>query len=255
VKTLAYLKKPEEMGEFEVNVRLFGKLEIENKWGKVNEPRANRAGSWMLLKYLLANAGREITQEELQDAILPGGAESDTDGNARVRLTRARKVLEPLHLNGAKRGLILFNFGKYSVNPEYDIYSDEACFLELKRKIKASPVGDPAGMELCIEAIELFRGPYLDDVQTRPWIDSYRRAYANEFAALGLDTLSRVEALGDARAVPLLCRRAVAIAPDAEELHKALVKYLVEQKEEVELLRYISQLARTGVEWVSKLRY
>lgn len=252
---MAYLKRPEEMGDNDVNVRLFGKFEIENKWGKRNEPRANRAGSWMLLKYLLANTGREVPSEELLDAILPGGAESETEVNARVRLTRARKALEPLRLNGAKDGLVLFSGGKYSINPDYDIYTDEEYFLELKRRIKAIPTTDPAGMELCIEAIELFRGPYLDDVHTRPWIERFRKTYANEFAALGLDALDRVKALGDARVLPLLCRRAVAIAPEAEELHKAIVKFLVEQKEEVELLRYISQLTRTGAEWLTESEY
>ena len=252
---MAYLKRPEDMGDNEVNVRLFGKFEIENKWGRRNEPRANRAGSWMLLKYLLANTGREVPGDELLDAILAGGAESETEVNARVRLTRARKALEPLRLNGAKDGLILFSGGKYSVNPAYDIYTDEAYFLELKRRIKAIATTDPAGMELCIEAIELFRGPYLDDVHTRPWIDKFRRTYANEFAALGLDTLGRVEALGDARVVPLLCRRAVVIAPEAEALHKAIVKFLVAQNEEVELLRSISQLTRTGAEWITEFEY
>lgn len=252
---MAYLKRPEEMGDYEVNVRLFGKFEIENKWGKRNEPRANRAGSWMLIKYLLANTGREVPGDELLDAILVGGAESETEVSARVRLTRARKALEPLRLNGAKDGLILFSGGKYSINPAYDVYTDEERFLDLRRRIKSIPACEPAGMALCREAIELFRGPYLDDVHTRPWIEQFRKTYANEFAALGLDTLSRVEALGDFGVMPLLCRRAVAIAPEAEALHKALVKLLVEQKEEVELLRHISRLTRTGAEWITELEY
>ena len=252
---MAYLKRPQDMGDNEVNVRLFGKFEIENRWGKRNEPRANRAGSWMLLKYLLANTGREVPGDELLDAILVGGAESESEVNSRVRLTRARKALEPLRLNGAKDGLILFSGGKYSVNSAYEIHTDEKYFLELKRRIKAIPTTEPAGMELCVEAIELFRGPYLDDVHTRPWIDRFRKTYANEFAALGMDTLDRVEALGDARALPLLCRRAVSIAPEAEALHKAIVKFLVEQKEEVELLRYISLLTRTGAEWINEFEY
>ena len=110
-------------------------------------------------------------------------------------------------------------------------------------------------MALCAQAIGLFRGPYLDDSTTRPWIDKFRRTYAREFVALAFDTLSRVEALGDVSVVPLLCRRAVAIAPEAEALHNALVNILVEQKEEVELLRYISQLTRTGAEWINEFEY
>lgn len=252
---MAYFKTPEQMGDHDVNVRLFGKFEIENKWGRIDQPRANRAGSWMLLKYLLSNTGREVSQEELLDAILIGGAAGDTEINTRVRLTRARKALEPLRLNDTKKGLVLFSCGKYSINPEYDIYSDEAHFLELKRRIKTISLNDPTGVELCIEAIELFRGPYLDDVHTRPWIDAYRQTYANEFTAMAFDALSRVEALGDTRVILPLCRRAVSVAPASEELHKAIVKYFVEQKEEIELLRYISQLACTGAEWIKELEY
>lgn len=244
---------PDEMGEFDVNVRLFGKFEIENKWGRIDRPRANRANSWMLLKYLLSHTGREVTQEELLDAILEGGADSDTGNNARVRLVRARKALEPLRLNDANKGLILFSFGKYSINPDYDVYTDEACFLEIKRRLKTIPADVPEGLDLCVEALELFRGPYLDDVHSRPWIDELRRTYAGQFVELAFDALKRGETLGDSRALPLLCRRAVAIAPEAEKLHITVVNTLMEQREEVELVRYIAQLARLDAEWLNSL--
>lgn len=249
-----YFKKPEEMGEFDVNIRFFGRFEIENRWGKIDKPRANRANSWLLLKYLLCNRGREVEQDELLDAVLPGGAASDTGSNARVRLVRARKALEPLQLNDVNNGLVLFSSGKYSINPAYNIYSDEEFFLDIKRRLKSVPAAEPMGAVLCCQAIEMFRGPYLDDSPTRPWIDKYRRTYAREFVSLAFDTLSRAEALDDARIVPLLCRRAVAIAPEAETLHNALINALMEQKEEVELLRYIFQLTRSDAEWIEKLQ-
>ena len=177
---LDYFKKPEEMGEFDINIRFFGRFEIENRWGKIDKPRANRANSWLLLKYLLSNRGREVEQDELLDAVLPGGAASDTGSNSRVRLVRARKALEPLRLNDVNDGLVLFSAGKYSINPAYNICSDEDMFLDIKRRLKSVPAAEPMGAVLCCQAIELFRGPYLDDSSPRPWIDKYRRTYARE---------------------------------------------------------------------------
>lgn len=249
-----YFKMPEEMGDYDVNIRFFGRFEIENRWGKIDKPRANRANSWLLLKYLLSNRGREVEQDELLDAVLPGGAASDTGSNSRVRLVRARKALEPLRLNDVNDGLVLFSAGKYSINPEYNIYSDEDFFLDIKRRLKSVPAADPTGAVLCCQAIELFRGPYLDDSSSRPWIDKFRRTYAREFVSLAFDALNRAEALGDVSIAPLLCRRAVDIAPEAEALHTALVNALVEQKEEIELLRYIFRLTRSDVEWIEKLQ-
>ena len=59
-----------------------------------------------------------------------------------------------------------------------------------------------------------------------------------------------MRATGDDSAVGLLWRRAIVVAPEAEELHRALVAFIVERRLETELLRYVSQLSRKGAAWL-----
>ena len=50
--------EPAADSEYDVKVRLFGLVELENQYGIVTERVAYSALSWLLLKYLLVNPGR-----------------------------------------------------------------------------------------------------------------------------------------------------------------------------------------------------
>lgn len=243
-----------ELGEHVVRVRLFGELELENRHGRVVSPRSNREKSWLLLKYLLAHRGREVTREELTEKLWLGETEEQDDNAARVRLSRLRRQLTPLQLNGTK-GLIMFSYGSYFLNPDYDIYTDEELFVELLRRIKGIPVDDPVGLGLCRTALELCRGSYIEHSGSVPVLMGYRKYYDSEFAVLARSTVERAAVLDDESVMPLLCTRSAEIIPEDEELHKAIVSFLVQRKREVELVRHISHLSfvdGTGAEWLKR---
>ncbi len=242
----------ENLGFHDVQVDLLGPVRISNRWGRVEENRSTYAKTWMLIKYLLTNNGREVYADELEQAIAGEGEPADSDQAARTRLSRARKLLDPLQLGGRK-GLLLFSDGKYSLNPMYDIHTDEQRLAEHMRELKVLPVDNAEGLTVCAAALELLRGPYMDSLYSRPWIDRYRAIYSAEFVSLAQEILTRSEILNDTRVVPLLCRRAPTLAPDAEELHKALVSFLTGHKMEIELVRYISQLAHSGAAWLEEM--
>ncbi len=241
-----------DLGTHDVRVRLFGDTELENCHGRVVSPRSAREKSWLLLKYLLAHRGREVTREELLEKLWTDDSEEQDDNAARVRLSRLRRQLTPLQLNGTK-GLILFSYGSYFLNPDYDIYTDEELFTELLRRIKGIPVDDPVGLELCVKALELFRGSYIEHSGAVPVLLEYRKYYDSEFAALARSTVERAAALDDESVMPLLCTRSADIIPEDEALHKSIVSFLVQRKSEVELVRHISHLSfvdGTGAKWL-----
>ena len=51
-----------------LRIRLFGRLELENQWGRAAEDTSRPSLSWLLLKYLLVNPDRGVTGEELRAA-------------------------------------------------------------------------------------------------------------------------------------------------------------------------------------------
>ena len=240
--------------ENEVHVRFFGALEIENQRGCIVETLSSPSHSnvWGMLKYLLANAGRAVSQSELSKQAL--GAEEEESGNAiRSRLNRVRKLLDPLQLGGVN-GLIIYYFEQYIFNPEYTIYTDADRFNLLMRQVRKLPPEDPQGLAVCAEALELFRGQFLEHTRDAEWLRTYQEAYKKEFEALAKSTLERLRIFDDDKAIDLLINRAPQILPEAEELHKAIVAYLVEKKMTIEVIKYVACLTRDGQpEWTKAL--
>lgn len=235
-----------------VHVKLFGALELENHRGHIAENPSKQSFPWLLLKYLLVNRGRDVSQEELFETVWATAGEDNTEGAARVRLRRLRESLRPLGLD-KESGLVRFHLGNYSLNPLYEICCDTDRFAGLSATLKGCPIADPAGLQLCQSILELLRGPFLQHTQEASWLTGYRSYYSSAFRELASNILERMSALQNYSLVPLLCSRAIVIAPGEEELHREMISYLVEQKQEFELVRYISQLSRTsgGAEWLN----
>lgn len=230
--------------DLQLDIRTFGGLELTNRWGHVSENTGRPALTWLFLKYLFINRGIPVDMVELLDILWPGQEEA-SDAWFRVRLRRLREALIPLRLDG-RNGLVQYSMGKYFLNPDCEINSDEQRFNALVELIRATPLEEPRGLELCMEALDIFRGEYMGERNLAPWLEPLREFYHREFVSLAHSTLSRTMILGDGRAMEKLCARASAIAPEAESLHKAVVGYLVDHKREVELIKYISRLSRGG---------
>ncbi len=237
-----------------IHVKLFGVVELENHLGHIMENPSKQSFPWLLLKYLLLNRGRDVSQEELFETVWAAAEEDNTEGAARVRLRRLREALRPLGLD-KETGLVRFHLGNYSLNPDNEIICDTDRFAGLSAVLKECAVSDPAGLQLCQDILELLRGPFLQHTQDAPWLNGYRSYYSNAFRDLAPNILERMSALQDYRLVPLLCNRAIVLAPGEEELHREIISYLVEHKQEFELVRYISQLSRTsdGAKWLDTL--
>ncbi len=239
----------------EVLVRLFGALEMANREGSLCENKTKPSAlTWITLKYLLVNSNRDVEQDELLSLEFPGKTVTVPDGAMRTRLRRVRDLLLPLKL-GSMRGLVLYSDGKYSINSDYTLLTDEDAFNILLKRIRSLPAESVEGLELCFEALELCRGTYLGYSGEAKWLEPYREHYRREFCALAEDTLGRMRALGDDGAASLLWRRAIVIAPEDEELHKAIIGYLVERRQELELLRYVTQLSHKGAKWLEAFEY
>lgn len=238
--------------QYQLSLRLFGAVELENSLGRVEENRSRRSLSWLLLKYLLLNRGREVSAGEMESCLWTGPDKSCDDVALRVRLRRLREALQPLGLDGRK-GLVLYSMGKYTLNPDYDISSDEEVFLRSMERVRTLPVAAPEGLDYCARALEAMRGEYMEYTADAPWLEAYRDYYRRELSWLGRTTLERSRALGDDRLLSLLCHRVAAIIPEDEPLHRSLLAYLMERGREIELLHYVSQLSRSGkARWMDK---
>lgn len=235
-----------------VTVRLFGGLELENAVGRVTENRGRQPLPCLLLKYLLLAPGRKMPSEEMLSNVWPMDCGSTAYSTAMVRLRRAREMLEPLDLSGVN-GLIQFRDDHLYLDPDCTLQIDAQEFLSLHERSKECPVDDPEGVALTVAALSLFRAPLLEftDPAEAPWIMEHREFYRKELKALACDALERMKALNDYRELPLLCRRAAAMLPEEEILHREMIGVLMEQELELDLINHVTQLNRSGAaDWL-----
>ncbi len=247
--------KPADLAENEILLRVFGEVELENKWGRITDSACRSdALTWVVIKYLLVNSGWEVNNEEILGLTFEGKAVTMPGTAMRTRLSRSRALLKPLKLNHLQ-GLILVGEGKVGLNTDYTLISDEAAFNLLMGQLRKTAQDDPAGLELCAEALEIMRGVYMGHTTNVDWLDALQQQYKKEALRLCRETLSRMKTLDDDRAFGLLWRRAVAIVPEAEELHREILSRMVERRQELELLRYVSQLSKKGAKWLEGFEY
>ena len=224
-----------------IQVRTFGQLELKNQRGRAAENRARKTFPWLLLKYLLANTGREISPEELSSTLWPDQTGTDKDGNLRVRLHRLREALDPLGLGG-QRGLVLSCGRNLFLNPAYPLELDTQRFLTLLGEERKTPLEDPQGLELCRQALELYRAPVFAYTAPALWLLQYRYPYQQGFKSIVQQTLRRMQLAESEEVLHLLCHRAVQAMPEEDNLQNVILGYLVEHQKQAELVSYISQL-------------
>ena len=246
------LKKRYEENENLVSLRLFGPLQVENKYGIVEESRFRPSVSWLLLKYMVVNIGRDVSEEEMNARVWPMEGITQEALTNRLRLRRLREAIAPLHLD-KQNGLVLFADEWFALNPNYTIETDEDRFGAIMEQLKELPMEDLEAIPLCAEALEIYRGKYLNNTYEAEWLTPFQNYYEKLFKFLLTNTLERIKTTGDKRPLALLCRRSATLMPDWEELHRDIVSMMVEYKEENMLLQYIALLTTSKdapPEWI-----
>ena len=108
------------------------------------------------------------------------------------------------------------------------------------------------GLELCVRALGLMRGPLLEFSGDAAWLADRKRLWEKVFRDLAEHALDRMEALDDDRPAELLSLRAVSILPEDEALHTRIIDFLMDRDLQPELVRYLSYLSRRA-RWLKPL--
>ena len=245
--------KQKPTSSIDVYVRLFGRLEVESDQGCVTES-LKASSIWLLPKYLLVNPNREIGMDELSEAIWPEGDPSNAESAARVRLNRLRAALNPIGLGG-RNGLVIHQRMNFTLNPDCNVRTDADEFDILLAEIRRTPVDDTWGLALCKQALELYRGAYLQYTDKDFWFESIQESYQKDFCSLVYNTLERINATGKSEVLDLLSKRVLAFGGSDLELHRAVLACLDKFSGETVKKRYITQLMRSGfvADWLSAL--
>ena len=227
-----------------VTVTMFGKFTISYRGKTVSErvaPTENQ--SWQLIKYMLVNAGRVVTEEEIIQELGLAERASKAVNTLRVRLSRSRDILGGLGLGDAKKGLILFGDGQFWLNEEYRIVTDrekiDQCYISLSHQ--KAPRSEDLGK--CIEGLTCFSGSFLENSKDSFWISKLRVHYDKVYLELLDFCMEAMAQTGDYSRADVVLNGVLCLKPWELDVHDRLLREVLKQNRIAEAATYYAKLA------------
>lgn len=227
-----------------VTVSMFGKFTISYREKKISESvRSVENQSWQLIKYMLVNADRVISAEEIAQELALAGRVTDTANTLRVRLSRSRDILEDIGLGSFKEGLILFGDGQFWVNKDYRIESDQKKIDQCYFSMLTQKTPRREDLDKCIEGLDCFRGSYLENSRSIPWISGARAHYDKVYLQLLDYCMDAMAEMGDYTHADDVWNSALRVKPREPDVHERLLRGLISHNRIAEAATYYAKLA------------
>ncbi len=231
-----------------VSVDFFGNFAVKYKGKRVFERTSGAENqSWQLLKYMLVNAERVVSSQELFEELAFAGRVSDEQNTLRVRLRRSRMLLAPLGLSSHIDGLLLYRNDRFWINNDYTIASDRRT-IDLAYMLSMSANVDSAELlHECVSALGCFKGRYLAGSVSSAWIERSRQHYDEVFVVLLERCVKLMDSSGDWSSASTLWQSALRMLPHEAQLHSKLLQSLVRAGMSAEASNYYSKLSQAGL--------
>lgn len=255
-----------EQEKYVLYVSVLGKFSIRlDKIGESGSIQGEAQASTPLrqhsfLQYLCVFHDREVSQEELIDAVYdPEDGTGDPANTLKNTLYRTRLLLENLGLPDGKR-VLRYRRGFYSWAPELTITLDAEVFDTLYDRFYAAP--EPAQeLDAAMEALALYTGEFLSNAVGSLWTVSLRTYYHGKYMKLARDVEEILYEQGRLEEGIELCRSTTTADPFDEDnqllmmkmLHAAgLTQVAIQHYEKIRAL-FMNQLGVTLSEELSEL--
>lgn len=178
-----------------------------------------------LLQYLCVFHDKEVSQEELIDALWETDMDvQDPVNTLKNTLYRTRLLLEELGFPDGKK-LLLYRRGFYTWAPELSITLDAEEFDRLYEQYMAAP-DTPLGLNAALRALELYQGDFLAGATDALWTVSPRTYYHGKYLKLAREAGTQLYKQGRLKEAAELCRTATAADPYDEELQLLILHVL-----------------------------
>ena len=207
----------------QIQVHMLGSFTLRAGNNLISDENNRSKKVWALLAYLICHRGTVVSQKKLIELLWGDDPASSNPENAlRITLHRLRGQLDLLW-PGAGKELILHRSSGYAWNDQAPVSIDSDRFEALIQNRNVSP---RQRLEICLEALELYKGDFLERQSSENWVIPVTTHYHNLFVLLTLETVSLLSAQHRHEEAARLCRNAIAAEPYHEPLYQALMKEL-----------------------------
>jgi len=159
-----------------VKIYTLGRFEVSKGERVLTEKVTRVSKLWKLFQYLFTYRKRDVPIEELID-VLDLEGNSYPAGSLTALVYRLRKLLAQGE-NEEKKELILTRGSSYSFNRDADYWLDAEKFTDLCYQTQSEVKNKSKESYFTyLQALDLYKGDYLDDLKSEEWIWSARNRY------------------------------------------------------------------------------
>ena len=207
-----------------LNIRMFGKFQIENENGMLNKENMRSEMLTRLLAYMVSHREKDMTAQELIDVLWPDDQSDNPSGALKNLMYRLRKLMNRTW--GEDGRYIIIGRGAYQLNPELVVHVDIEEFEECCRQVFNSE--DPAvQQENGKKAVELYQGMFLSELSSEYWVISIATYYHSIYLTMVKKLAALLEKEKQFTDVEEICAKAIQIEPLDEEIHCFLLRAMI----------------------------
>ncbi len=205
-----------------------GPFRVSLDGGPVPPQRFSRHKSLGLLKFLVANRGRPVSREALVEVLWPEADPHYARNNLRVVLHSLRQALRPSEGNGPLPPLVVSQNDMVCLDGSDLVWVDEEEFLLVARRARelAALGRSQEALAQCGEAVQLYRGDYLEDEPYSDWCLVKREHLREVYIGILRQMATLQGEAGDVDDAISTCRAALAVDPAREDFHRELMRLL-----------------------------
>lgn len=207
-----------------LNIKMFGKFQIENENGMLNKENMRSEMLTRLLAYMVSHREKDMTAQELIDVLWPDDQSDNPSGALKNLMYRLRKLMNRTW--GEDGRYIITGRGAYQLNPELVVHVDIEEFEECCRQVFNSE--DPAvQQENGKKAVELYQGMFLSELSSEYWVISIATYYHSIYLTMVKKLAALLEKEKQFTDVEEICAKAIQIEPLDEEIHCFLLRAMI----------------------------
>jgi ATP/maltotriose-dependent transcriptional regulator MalT len=197
-----------------MQIRTLGRFALVRYGEPLDAYRKHPRKPLALLKALIAFGSVDVPEQRLIDAVWPDEQGDKAQNAMHVTINRLRGLF-------AEPDLVRVHAGRVSLRLER-VWVDANAFERLMERIDADPA--QAATALSNQALDLYRGAFVDDEDDASWAVPLRDRLRSKFVRLVSTIGPRLEQAGEFDAAATLYRRAIESDALAEEFYRGLMR-------------------------------
>lgn len=210
-----------------IRAEMFGGFEVYYAGKPVVTKDSRNSKVIQLLQYLLCNRSRMVLQDELINVILEDEETNNPIGTLKNLVYRLRKLLEEA---GVPRDSIQYKKNAYGFNANMPCEIDAEEFMELAEKSNDLKLRDQEKLDICLKAIDLYKGGFLPRGSGEPWVMGFSVQYQEIYGRLFRIAYELVRKNDEYEKFVTRLQHAVALYPYEEDLAMMYIECLYRTK-------------------------